>query len=277
MRFMILAFAAATLVSCAKPAKERVSRFSGIRAEQELAAAADALANTGAHKTETLLAAAATLAKAQRGLGEDSFLRCWKGEGKRPQVREACLLAASMSNTAPTNQAASELHGILQDTPSRNEALAILRWTGAVELLGEGELKTLLAALSEDPPWTRAHAIHRWIANKNTFNAWLVLSLWKSINLPHEAPDPYSLGESYRVAIKFGNKEDFHSNYCPGWALEPYAMIRCYRFLTTLVDPRTGTGLPDWLKIYLPHDFENETKYFRDSYPARARLLQPIP
>ncbi|HEY8278166.1 MAG TPA: hypothetical protein VIH99_00995 [Bdellovibrionota bacterium] len=232
------------------------------------------LAATESFDEETVLQAAGRLVSAGGSLPSKDAERCWKAEGKRALVRDACLLAWSASEER-SDLLGPLLRSLLLTGASKIQAVACVRKPGLVESLEMAELQRLLTALSAESPWIMALVVRKWLAGHSLLGPEETLSLWKWLNPEAKELGPGSLGAVYAVASMLGRSysERVLSVYCPP-GLFGLAQSRCWRFLSTLVDSHTGQGLDRSLLPFLPVRPDSGWVLFERSFPERALLLR---
>jgi len=260
-----------TTQGCSPASDEKVS---GLASSNSQTTHASVFANTSAYDAPTLIKAAAALIHSGGTLSSEMAERCFTEEKDRTEVREACLLA-----WATGDEASERLEGELRANghTSRGFALAAIRRKHLIEKASYGELLRLLEPLRADPPWVRAVAMEGWLKHNNSPSVIESQALWATLGIdPRKNPrvDPASGSAAYRLALKLnvGRKEELLTAFCSPSA-ESYAQVRCWRFLSTLVDPLTGQGLDQTARAFLPIRREDGWVLFERSFPERALIL----
>jgi hypothetical protein len=236
-------------------------------------AADEPLAATERHHETTLIGAAGALVRRGDGLSAELTLRCWREEPHRIVVREACVLAWS-TGTDSSAELDRAIHEALAAGPTPNLAIAVARRASFAEGLSAAELASVLSALGNSPAWLRARVLSTWLAKHPGAGFDTAHGFWKVAALPSDGA-PGLVGDSYRAAATLGDvfSAPLLDRYCPE-SLAGISRSRCFRFLSALVDPRTGEGFPDALRAFLPRRYDPEWLFFVRAFPERARLLE---
>ncbi len=226
-----------------------------------------------------ILAAAAMLSHAKQAIGSQSAEHCWDTEAKRPAVREACILTWSMG-TQDSVYLEGIFHALARDPELQTRAFAIacIRKASLLSGLAFNDLLAILRVLSKDPPWIRSLGAYQWLSANPVADAVQAGLIWNAINMDEKSAKsagPLSLGGAYRVAAKLGlsQAEGMLAAYCnPG--VSGHALLRCWRFFSTVVNPATGQGLDQRSISLLPTRRDSGWTLFERSFPERALLLQ---
>jgi len=256
------------LAACARDAEIKPAKPKQITA----AAENPVLRHSSTYNEAEVIAALAVTVTDGTGLGAVLARNCWATELNRPRVREACVLA-----WATGNEDSPELDDILRQhgSQSRPLAIAVIRKGSPLKKLAFTELLALLAPLSSDPAWLRARAISAWLSANPDPDPARKQDLWEAVRLPDEVPDPASLGAAYSLASQLGLtwEEELINRYCIPHAAG-ISQVRCWRFLSALVNPGTHEG-PDRKRVpFRPSVYESGWTLFARSFPERALLLE---
>ncbi len=200
---------------------------------------------------------------------------CWNVEKSRVAVRETCMLAWAAGNeaSAPLEEA------LLAQAPgSRVLAIALVRRKSSIHRITLSQLLSMLSSLAKDPPWVRALAIDEWLkANDAPSSVMETRALWHALAVDPGSPglEPASASLAYRIARKLdvGREEELLTAFCAPSA-GSFAQVRCWRFLSAIVDPVTGLGLDKIARSFLPSKRDDGWTLFERAFPERAILLQ---
>lgn len=238
---------------------------------QAVSAAPDALEQTEKWNTGEIEAAAAARLLAGRQLGSIEAERCWKREQKRPEAREACLLA-----WAAGEGTSALLESVLaSEAPSsRPLALAAVRRESPFWKISLSQALAILQPLAGDPSWVRARGLAAWLAAHPEADERERIRIWNTVGFNPAAAGPAAVHSAWSLAahLDAARQEEVLSTFC-GDEEPPMAQVRCLRALSSLLDPRTGLPAAAIAPGLLKREAE-AWALFEIFFPERSLLLR---
>lgn len=240
-------------------------------ASQAVKPAPDALEQTEKWNTGEIEAAAAARLLAGRPLGTDEAERCWKKEQKRPEAREACLLAWA-TGEGPSDLLESVL--VSEAPSSRPLALAAVRRESPFWKISLPQALAILQPLAADPSWVRARGLAAWLAAHPEADERERIRIWNTVGFDPAAAGPASLHSAWALAahLDAAREEEAIGAFC-GDEDPPMAQVRCLRALSALVDPRSGLPAAA-LEPRLVKRAAEAWALFEIFFPERSLLLR---
>ncbi len=275
MNRIILVAIISVLAACGSKKEEKLT--AAVSSTGAIPAGAEILSHTEAYDEATVLAAAASLANTGYPLGAKSAEQCWESEAKRIEIRNACVLAWAVGS-----EESAILENVLRSISRRGGqklralAIACIRKTSVLRTLDIEDLIGMFVVLQNDPPWLRSLAVHEWLKTHSPIDPVQAARLWSAVNFDAESSsDPMSLSTAYSVAVQLGlpHAAQLLGSYCNP-IVSGLAGSRCWRFLSLLIDPRTGQGLDRSSLPFLPPKREWGWTLFERSFPERASLVE---
>lgn len=230
-------------------------------------------AHTESFEESELATAVANLLRSGENLSSALTEECWRKEQqRRPRVRDLCVLA-----WARGKERSDFIAGKLAGGESRVLSIAALSRPEILADISVISLLALLTPLRHDPVWLRGHGIEGWLATRGSIGTYEAQLLWSALNLQLESSqslDPASVAVAYRIAKKLGLSfdETLLTTFCVP-AAGPLAQVRCWRFLSALVEPN-NLPLDRKARSFLPTERESGWVLFERSFPERAQLLR---
>jgi|GEM_PF-7123963 len=229
--------------------------------------------HTESFEEGAVIDAAASIINEKASLSSEQGESCWRTETSRPVVREACMLAWAAGKDA---SATLEAELIAHARKSRVLGIALIRREKLLSKLDLPALIAVLRHLGNEPIWLRGMAIEEWLKTGSPSSLMETQALWEASGVNIAALDPASAFYAYRIARKLGVglEEELLGTYCNPTAAS-IAQVRCWRFLSAIVDPLTGLGLERSARAFLPQRREEGWILFERAFPERASLLRP--
>lgn len=246
---------------------------SSLSPQENAASRARVFSHTESFDEAAITSAAVSMIGEGSALSSEQAELCWKAEAARAAVREACLLA-----WAPGKDSSPLLEGELLEhaRESRSLAVALVRRGKLASRLSLSALLATLTPLGKDPAWLRGIAIEEWLQTGAPASLSEAQELWNALGVKPSELDPATAFYAYKIARKLGVglEEELLGAYCDPTS-GTFAQVRCWRFLSAIVDPATGMGLDKTARAFLPQRRENGWILFERGFPERAPLLRP--